>query len=101
MAYCMKCGKEIDEEAIVCIHCGCQTGKPIYQAGGMSVDPNEPANGGLVFLSVLIPLVGIILGITNISNGKKHAGKVYLWTSIIVWLVGIIISGISIGLAVA
>ena len=101
MAYCIKCGKEIDEEAIICIRCGCQTGKPTTQPGVMNVDPNEPANGGFVFLSVLIPLVGIILGIVNISNGKKHAGKVYLWTSIIVWLTSIIISGISIGIALS
>ena len=23
MKYCSKCGKEIHEEAVVCIHCGC------------------------------------------------------------------------------
>ena len=24
--FCSKCGKEIDNEAVVCIHCGCATG---------------------------------------------------------------------------
>lgn len=23
--YCQKCGKEIDNEAVVCVHCGCST----------------------------------------------------------------------------
>lgn len=23
MAFCSKCGKEIDDEAIICVHCGC------------------------------------------------------------------------------
>lgn len=23
MAFCGKCGKEIDDEAVVCVHCGC------------------------------------------------------------------------------
>ena len=23
--YCSKCGKEIDNEAVVCVHCGCPT----------------------------------------------------------------------------
>lgn len=27
--FCYKCGKEIDDEAIVCVHCGCAT--PKYQ----------------------------------------------------------------------
>lgn len=25
MAYCEHCGKEVDDNAIVCIHCGCRT----------------------------------------------------------------------------
>lgn len=24
--FCSKCGKEIDNEAVVCVHCGCATG---------------------------------------------------------------------------
>ncbi len=24
--FCTKCGKEIDNEAVVCVHCGCATG---------------------------------------------------------------------------
>jgi hypothetical protein len=24
MAYCSKCGKEIHDEAVVCVHCGCK-----------------------------------------------------------------------------
>ncbi|WP_367258772.1 zinc-ribbon domain-containing protein [Ruminococcus sp.] len=23
MAFCSKCGKEIDDEAVMCVHCGC------------------------------------------------------------------------------
>ena len=25
MAYCAHCGKEVDDNAVVCIHCGCRT----------------------------------------------------------------------------
>ena len=86
--YCKSCGKEIHDDAVKCIHCGALTGKTA--SGTNNVDPNEPANVGLVFLSALIPLVGIILGATNISSGKKRAGKRYLWTGIIAWLIAII-----------
>lgn len=33
MKYCEKCGKEIHEEAVVCVHCGCKVGhdRPVGQ----------------------------------------------------------------------
>ena len=31
--FCAKCGKEINDEAVVCVHCGCATGKSV-QANG-------------------------------------------------------------------
>ena len=27
MAFCRKCGKEIDDDAVICVHCGCATEK--------------------------------------------------------------------------
>lgn len=39
-------------------------------------------SGGLVALSLIIPLVGIILGVTNISK-KKSSGKTYLIVGIV------------------
>lgn len=27
MAFCTVCGKEINDDAVVCIHCGCATAK--------------------------------------------------------------------------
>ena len=52
---------------------------PPFMFGGRSFDSsNDPAEGVLILLSVLCPLVGIIFGITCISNGEKRAGKAYL-----------------------
>lgn len=92
--YCKNCGKEIHDDAVMCVHCGVPTGKSM-KINSKEADLYEPANTGLVVLSVLIPLAGIILGIINISSGKKHAGKVYLWTGIIVWLVCGVISSVA------
>ena len=27
MAFCRKCGKEINDDAVMCVHCGCATEK--------------------------------------------------------------------------
>ena len=57
------------------------------------VDPNAPANGGLIALSIIIPLVGIILGLVKISDGEKRAGKAYL-------IAGLVTMGINILLVI-
>lgn len=67
--FCKNCGSEIDDKAYVCPKCGCLTG---------TVDNNAPASGLLIALSVLMPLVGIIMGIVNLSSGNKRSGKAYL-----------------------
>ena len=91
--FCSNCGSTIDDNAAVCIHCGAVTARGMSMGvGGVKapVDPNEPANGGFIVLSLLIPLVGIILGAIESSNGKKRAGKAYIISavaSIVFWVV--------------
>jgi len=54
------------------------------------VDPNEPANGGFIVLSLLVPIFGIIYGAIEKGNGKERAGKAYLTSgiaSMIFWVV--------------
>ena len=31
--YCSRCGKEIDDEAVICVHCGCQIRGLDYTSG--------------------------------------------------------------------
>ena len=55
--FCKNCGKEIDDQAYVCPHCGVKTGKndtSVADAAGGS-------KAGWGILSFLIPLVGLIL----------------------------------------
>ena len=54
--YCKNCGKEIDDKAVVCPHCGVeQVSQP--------VKPEIEDNGGIGWglLGCCIPLVGLIL----------------------------------------
>jgi len=71
--YCNNCGKEIDEKAFVCIHCGVKT-KSIIQ-------DDEPI-GGLGVLCFLFPIIGLILYFiwqNDRPNKSKGAGKLALW----------------------
>ena len=79
--YCNKCGKEIMDEAVVCIHCGCAVN------GKKEQWVEDKANAGLIILSVLIPLIGMILGIINLCN-KKNSGGVYLGVALASWIIG-------------
>ncbi len=50
MKYCQHCGKEVYNDAVVCVHCGRATG---YKEDKYSI--------GLNILSFFIPIVGLIL----------------------------------------
>ncbi len=78
--YCRNCGKEIHDEAVICVHCGVATGKNSNVLNGTS---DNPASGGLIALSVLFPLVGLIIGIVFQSTGKPAAGKTCIKVSVI------------------
>ena len=113
MAFCVKCGKEIEEGNVVCFECAAAElpaqpeaapvnnqpygqqpygqqpyGQP-YNPYGMPM-PEDKANVGMVILSVLIPIAGLILAIVNWSKSPKTA-RIYLVAGIISWVVSFII----------
>ena len=77
MKFCSHCGKEVMDDAVICMNCGCQVGDT------MSSQTNG-SNVGLVVLSVLIPIVGIILAIVNWKKAPKLA-KSCLTAALITW----------------
>ena len=50
--YCRKCGKEVDDEAVICPYCGCST------SGGKA---NDSKSMGYAVLGFFLPVVGFIL----------------------------------------
>ena len=119
--FCSSCGKEINNEAVVCPYCGAQTAnaQQIPQQPNYNVQQNygapqqnpymnqypqqnqvDETNVGIVVLSVLFPIVGIILGAVNMSNGKKKSGKAYLMAGIISAAVCVVL-GIILGIIAA
>ena len=88
--YCAKCGKEINDEAVVCIHCGCAVGNK-----KATVQKAEDApNAGFALLGFFIPLVGLILYLTwkdTLPLRAKSAGK----GALIGFCTGILVSILS------
>ena len=71
--YCSKCGKEINDEAIMCIHCGCAV-----ENKKSVTNQSDASNTGWAVLGFFIPLVGLILYLSNKETAPlkaKSAGK--------------------------
>lgn len=83
--FCSKCGKEIHDEAVVCVHCGCAVGgNTIPKARQHSEDyskfkafqENVNTINILGILSLVLCLgIGIIFQIINIVKINKYVNK--------------------------
>ena len=89
--FCKNCGKEINDNAVVCPHCGVQVGKVETSSDGKK---NNMALIGFI-LSFFIAIAGLICSIIGYKRAKEEGldGKGMA-------LAGIIISAIEIGFAV-
>jgi len=97
--FCNKCGKEVNDEAVVCVHCGCSLKEEISSSSQSS----EGAGCFLSGLSFLIPLLGLILYFVwkdSKPKASKDCGKSALW-GFIIGLVLWVISMAFFGAAVA
>ena len=75
MKFCSKCGKEIMDEAVVCVHCGCSV-TPTNTATPATT--GDAPNTGFAVLGFFIPIVGLILYLINKDTAPlkaKSAGK--------------------------
>ena len=62
--FCKKCGKEIDDEAVVCVHCGCAV-----EETKVNKEDNEPKKGMGVLMALLLGLIGLIIGLCLYKSG--------------------------------
>lgn len=70
--YCLKCGKEINDDAVICPHCGCTVKKVSV------MDSNDAPSTGFAVLGFLFPLIGLCLYLANKNTAPlkaKSAGK--------------------------
>lgn len=81
--FCTNCGKEISDQAVVCINCGVATKNAAVQTD------DKPILGFI--LSFLFPIVGLIISIFEYKKTKEYGGDGSLAKA------GIIISSIFLG----
>lgn len=58
MKYCSKCGNQINDDAVVCLNCGCAVENAQSLPNNAEVDA---PNTGMAVLGFFIPIVGLIL----------------------------------------
>lgn len=87
--YCQYCGKEIPDDAVICVGCGRQI-KPLADPSPKREDSIQPPTvvknawpAGtmlvLVIASMFIPFVGIVFGILGLlDKDKKEQGALLL-----------------------
>ena len=68
MAYCRKCGAVIDEEAIICPHCGVEQVPGTYRQ-----NQNDDGSAVWAIIGFLIPIVGLILWVVWHTDRPKSA----------------------------
>jgi len=82
--YCKKCGNEIRDDAVVCIHCGCSTQET-------PTATKDAPSTGMAVLGFFIPLAGLIVWLINKENKPlfaKSAGK----GALIGWIISMVFS---------
>ena len=65
--FCKYCGKEIDDNAVVCINCGSATDKLQEKATGLS---GESKTGLGALLGIFLGLIGLIIGLCFYPSGS-------------------------------
>ena len=80
--FCSKCGNEIANEAVVCIHCGCAVNSSTHATANEDIP-----SGGLNVLGFLIPIVGLIMYCVMHGQTPRKANQIGLFS-----LVGFIIN---------
>lgn len=87
MKFCQHCGKELMDEAVICTSCGCSVQTP---NNNQTTAIDESISGGLVALSILIPLFGIIYWPVKAKTRPKCAQTCGI-AAIISWAVSFVI----------
>jgi len=90
--FCKVCGKEVNDQAVVCVHCGCS----LKEEKTLAPFSTEGAGCFLSGLSFIFPLLGLILYFVwkdSKPQASKDAGKSALWgviIGIVLWVISMV-----------
>ena len=61
--FCRNCGKEVNDNAVICIHCGSSIKNVATE------DADEPKTGMGVLMGLLLGLIGLVVGLCLYKEG--------------------------------
>lgn len=93
MKYCKYCGKEVEDDAVVCIHCG----RSLREENPVAYDDTGSIGWG--FLGFFFPVVGLILYLVW-KDTKPKTSKVAGKGALIGFIAGVVL-GICYGVVIA
>ncbi|HZK72254.1 MAG TPA: zinc ribbon domain-containing protein [Clostridia bacterium] len=85
--FCSTCGKEIHDEAVICVNCGCAVKQEFKQTSKENV--LDIPSGGMNALGFFLPVVGLVLYLVWNDKTPKKAKAIGKW-SLIGVVVGVI-----------
>ena len=69
--FCKNCGKDIDESAVVCPHCGVATDNMAKTTAPVPAQKNTIALVGFILAILEFNVIALILSIVGLTNSKK------------------------------
>ena len=72
--FCLKCGKEIDNNATICPYCNSATENTVENIGNYEVNTAKPTSNGLEIASIVISAIGIGLALLIALLGYIFGG---------------------------
>lgn len=86
--YCRNCGEFIDDQAVVCVHCGVPTDNlKKYSGNAVEKEPQQTTFVLVSILSFFIPIAGFIIAAVQLTKNPKLAK-----TALISAIIGVILS---------
>lgn len=85
--YCQKCGKEINDDAVVCVHCGCLVDQTQLLEKAFKRDKTSI---GLGIVSFIFPIFGWIYGGIRYSEYPKSS-KTYITCGIVGFVLNVLV----------
>ena len=72
--FCLKCGKEIDNNATICPYCGSATENTVVNTGNYEANTSQPSSNALGIVAIVMSAIGIGLALLIALLGYIFGG---------------------------
>lgn len=90
---CLKCGEIISNNYKNCPNCGSIIVRVVHSNNIDSETNNDSISIGIILLSIIIPIIGIVYGIYNYQGNKRESGIAYIITGMIATIIAALLLG--------